>query len=103
MSISGCASLDGRDFAQIGTEIAVNLLDNIYSDRDGQERSGSTYRSQDDDYIEVWDKDDSARRRDVRERREISEMLDDIEEGKDYVLLPTGELYPVGKGSSQTD
>ena len=101
-SLVGCASLDRRDFAELGAEFALNLAAEILTDGEHNSSSGhAAYNDSDDDYIRVWDKEESARRLDERERKEISDMLDALTQDHDYVLLPTGELYPVNAESKQ--
>lgn len=98
----GCASLDRRDFAELGAEFALNLAAEILSDGEHNSSSGhAAYNDPDGDYIRVWDEKDSARRLDERERKEISDMLDSLTQDRDYVLLPTGEKYPVNSEPQQ--
>ncbi len=52
----------------------------------------------DDDFEHVfWDADVSRCIPIEKEVRELDRLFDAVEEGRDYVILPTGERYPVNR------
>ncbi len=59
----------------------------------------SNKNQNDDDWDGLWNPETSAYIRHEKDLRELSRQLDAIEEGKDFVILPTGEKYPVDKRS----
>ncbi len=81
-AISGCSFYD----------VATNTVDavagtGLFSDKDPNN----------EDWDGLWDPETSQCIRDEKELRPILQQLDAMEEGKDFVILPTGEKYPVGE------
>ncbi len=78
-------------------DVATNTVDavvgtGLFSDRD------RNY----EDWDGLWDPETSQCIRDEKNIRPILRQLDAIEEGKDFVILPTGEKYPIER-RSQSD
>ena len=81
---SGCSFYD----------VATNAMDavagtGIFSDKD------PNYAEWDG----LWNPETSQCIRDEKNLRPILQQLDAIEEGKDFVILPTGEKYPLEERS----
>ena len=57
----------------------------------------------DDDGIRIWDPDVSSCIQLETLRRGVVADLEEFEDGKDYVILPTGERYPVERHSTDED
>lgn len=83
--LSGCSTYD----VLAHTADAVLSLTGINDDK----------KRSDDDYIGIWDPDVSSCIQLEYLRRDVVADLEAFEEGKDYVILPTGELYPVERHS----
>ncbi len=81
-SISGCSFYD---VATISADVALDLFTDV------NEGKGPY----DDDRTGFWNYETSKCIKIEKEKREISQQLDAVEEGKDFVILPTGEKYPV--------
>ena len=82
--VSGCSFYD----------VAANTVDAAFG-------TGifSNENRNDDDWDGFWNPETSACIRHEKEHRELSRQLDAVEEGKDFVILPTGEKYPVNQRS----
>ena len=83
--LAGCSTYD----VLAHTADAVLSLTGINDDK----------KRSDDDYIGIWDPDVSSCIQLEYLRRDVVADLEAFEEGKDYVILPTGELYPVERHS----
>ncbi len=51
----------------------------------------------------LWNPETSRCIRDEKKLRPILRQLDALEEGKDYVILPTGEKYPLEKRAASDE
>ena len=78
---SGCSTYD---VLALSADAALSLFDD--DDRKN---------SYDDDWNRIWDPDVSDCIQVEKSRNWISSQLDAIEQGKEFVVLPTGEKYPV--------
>lgn len=81
-AVSGCSFYD----------VATNAVDavagtGVFSDKDPRTN----------DWDGLWDPETSQCIRDEKALRPILQQLDAMEEGKDFVILPTGEKYPIDK------
>lgn len=85
-TVSACSVYD---VAALSSDVALALFTNVNEDKEVW----------DDDVIQFWDYDTSKCIRVEKSRRSISQQLDAIEEGKDFVILPTGEKYPTQSNS----
>ena len=81
LTITGCSTYD---VLAISADLAVA----VFSDDDED-------RSPGDDSHRFWDPAVSSCIRVEKSKNSIERRLDAIERGKEYVVLPTGERYPV--------
>lgn len=84
IAVSGCSFYD----------VATNSVDavfgtGLFSDEDPNKT----------DWNGLWDPETSQCIRDEKKLRPILQPLDAVEEGKDTVVLPTGEIYPIEEQS----
>jgi hypothetical protein len=89
-AISGCSFYD---VAAISSDFALALFTDVNEGK----------APHDDDRILIWDPETSECIRDEKELRGISGQLDAIEDGKDFVILPTGEKYPIEERSPSNE
>ena len=88
--VAGCSFYD---VSAISADMALALFSDV---NDGKEPD-------DPGYISFWDADTSRCIVLEKEEREIVKQLDAIERGKDFVVLPTGERYPVNPPAASGD
>ena len=84
LAASGCSFYD----------VATNAVDavagtGLFSDKD----------SNDAEWNGLWNPETSQCIRDEKDLQPILQQLDVIEEGKDFVILPSGEKYPLEERS----
>ncbi len=84
-AVSGCSFYD----------VATNLEDSVF----GRGFFSDNKNPNHPDWNGSWDPEVSQCIRDEKAFRRELRQLDAIEEGKDFVVLPTGEIYPVEKPS----
>lgn len=82
-AVAGCSVYD---VVALSADAALNLFTDV---NEGKEPN-------DDNQLRFWDPDVSNCIKVETELRGISAQLDAIEQGKEFVVLPTGEKYPVG-------
>lgn len=80
---SGCSTYD---VLALSADAALSL----FEDDDGR-------NSYNDDRNRIWDPEVSDCIQVEKSRSWISSQLDAIEQDKEFVVLPTGEKYPVGR------
>ena len=84
-AVSGCSFYD----------VATNFGDSVFGTGFWSDNKNPNHP----DWNGSWDPEVSRCIRDEKEFRAALRQLDAIVEGKDFVILPTGEKYPVEKPS----
>lgn len=79
---SGCSTYDVLAFS---ADVALAVFTDVNDDKEPT----------DDNWHSFWDPSVSRCIRVEKSRNSISQQLAAIEDGKDFVILPTGEKYPV--------
>lgn len=88
--VAGCSFYD---VAALSADLALELFTDVNDDK---ERN-------DPDIIRIWDYETSKCIVGEKEERKIVRQLDAIERGKEFVVLPTGEKYPVNRRAASDD
>ncbi len=84
-SVSGCSFYD----------VATNFEDSVFGTGFFSDKMNPNHP----DWNGSWNPKVSQCIRDEKAKRRLSRELDAMEEGKDSVVLPTGETYPVTRPS----
>ncbi len=84
-TVSGCSFYD----------VSTNFKDSVFGTGFFSENKNPNHP----DWDGSWDSKVSRCIRDEKAKRRWSRQLDAQEEGKDFITLPTGELYPLEKPS----
>ena len=90
LAVSGCSFYD----------VAALTADSLLEIASGPDEKGEP--KDDDDFHRVWNAETSDCIQEEKGRQAITKQLNAIEskaikEGKDYVVLPTGEKYPIDR------
>ena len=87
--LAGCTSYDA---VRLPADLALLLFTDVYKDDNGRSKGF------DDDHDRLWNAQTSYCVYVEENKRSLQGSLDDlfyrVEAGKDYVELPTGEMYP---------
>ncbi len=85
LAVAGCSFYD----------VATNIEDSVFGTGFFSDNKNPNHP----DWNGSWDPEVSRCIRDEKAFRRAWRQLDAIEEGKDFVVLPTGEIYPVEQPS----
>ncbi len=93
---AGCSTYDvTRLSADAAASIVAAMIDEAISLEDKVVPIGPD-EPDDPDFVHVfWDEDVSRCIPVEKRERELDRLFDAVEEGRDYVILPNGEQYPV--------
>lgn len=88
--IAGCSVYD---VTNISADVALALFSDVNEGK----------QPDDPGYIRFWDPEISQCIVIEKDVRKIAKQLDAFEQGRDFILLPTGELYPVSRSAGSQD
>ena len=99
--LSVTAGCSVYDVAAISTDVALNLFTDINEGKDGGDFDP------DNDPNMVWNYETSRCIKTETRKRGLDQSLDSmfekVEEGKEFVVLPNGEKYPVGRHAQREE
>jgi len=85
------------DVAAFSADMALELFTDVNDDKEGDDPGAIHFRDPETSRCIVLEKD----KRKTEHR--ITPPLETIEDGKDFVILPTGEKYPVNRHAAGRD
>ncbi len=99
--LSATAGCSVYDVAAISTDLALNLFTDVNEGKDGGD-----FDPNNDPHM-IWNYETSRCIKVETRKRGLEQSLDTmferVEEGKEFVVLPNGEKYPVGPHARRED
>lgn len=92
--VTGCSFYD---VAALSADMALELFTDVNDDKDRDDPGAIHFRDPETSRCIVLEKD----KRKTEHR--LTQQLETIEHGKDFVILPTGEKYPVNRHAAGSD